>query len=57
MSYLANGDTHHFVLPIQSISVNKNNVIVTDNAGLIRIQLNNGVETRGFLKWLYSLNS
>ena len=53
MSYTYNKEVYSITSPVQSISVNKRNVVVTDKIGSKLFTFNNIGESKRFLTWLY----
>ena len=53
MSYTYNGVEFFVSSPVQSISVNKLNIVVTDQQGSQLFTFNNVIESKQFLAWLY----
>ncbi|MDO6447528.1 hypothetical protein Q4493_17280 [Colwellia sp. 1_MG-2023] len=53
MSYTYNKEVYSITSPVQSISVNKRNVVVTDKIGSKLFTFNNVGESKRFLTWLY----
>ena len=53
MSYTYKGMVYSIKSPIQSISVNKNNIVVTDQSGSKLIKFSNVNDTKCFLAWAY----
>ncbi|GHE84758.1 hypothetical protein [Thalassotalea profundi] len=53
MSYIYGGTQIHIVRPVRSISVNKQNVVVRDQSGSMRVKFTNVNESKQFLAWLY----
>ncbi len=53
MSYTYNGTEYLVNSPVQSISVNKLNVVVTDESGSHFFSFENVVDSKQFLAWLY----
>ena len=53
MSYSYKGKTYSINSPIKSISVNKQNVVVTDQKGSQLIQFASVNESKAFLAWAY----
>jgi len=53
MSYTYKGEIYAINSPIKSISVNKQNVVVTDQKGSQLIQFANVNESKAFLAWAY----
>ncbi|GAA5136995.1 hypothetical protein [Thalassotalea piscium] len=53
MSYLYDGTQIRIERPVRSISVNKQNVVVRDQAGSKRVTFTNVNESKQFLAWLY----
>ena len=55
MSYKYNGAEVLVNSPVQSISVNKLNVVVTDQKGSHLFSFKNKIDSKRFLAWLYRL--
>ncbi|MDP2561378.1 hypothetical protein [Psychrobium sp. 1_MG-2023] len=53
MSYTYQGKVYSIKSPVISISVNKNNVVVTDQNGANLIQFTNVNDSKCFLEWVY----
>ncbi len=53
MSYTYQGTIYSIASPVRSISVNKNNVSVTDQQGTKFIQFINVNDSKSFLAWIY----
>lgn len=53
MSYTYNNAVYSVTSPVQSISVNKRNVVVTDKLGSKLFTFSNVIESKRFLTWLY----
>jgi hypothetical protein len=53
MSYTYNGTIYSIKSPISSISVNKHNVVITDQEGAKLIKFTNVNESKCFLAWAY----
>ena len=53
MSYTYNGTEYLLSSPVQSISVNKFNIVVTDKSGSHFFSFENVVDSKQFLTWLY----
>lgn len=53
MSYTYQGTIYSIASPVRSISVNKNNVAVTDQQGTKLIQFTNVNDSKSFLAWIY----
>lgn len=53
MSYTYNNTVFSITSPVQSISVNKRNVVVTDKIGSKLFKFSNISESKRFLTWLY----
>lgn len=53
MSYTYKGMIYSIKSPITSISVNKHNVVVTDQNGSKLIQFTNANDSKSFLAWVY----
>ncbi len=53
MSYIYDGTQIRIVRPVHSISVNKQNVVVTDKTGSTRVKFANVNDSKQFLTWLY----
>ncbi len=53
MSYTYQGTIYSIASPVQSISVNKNNVAVTDKNGTKLISFTNVNDSKSFLAWIY----
>lgn len=54
MPYIQNGQTINVSPPIKRVSVNQFKVIFFDSVGHNSIQLNNSMETRQFIHWLFA---
>ena len=54
MSYTYKGLVYSIKSPIQSISVNKNNIVVTDQNGSKLIKFTNVSDSKCFLTWVYN---
>ncbi|MEW6998087.1 hypothetical protein AADZ86_10315 [Colwelliaceae bacterium BS250] len=52
MSYTYNGTEYSIEYPVQSVSVNKHNIVVTDQNSSKLISFNNLNDTKCFLAWL-----
>ena len=55
MSYTYNGTAYSITSPVQSISVNKLNIVVKDQTGSQLFQFTDVSESKGFLAWLYQI--
>jgi len=53
MSYTYKGKIYSIKSPIRSISVNKHNVVVTDQNGPKLIKFTNVNDSKCFLAWVY----
>lgn len=53
MSYTYHGQVYSIQSPISSISVNKRNVVITDQSGTKLIKFTNVNDSKCFLTWLY----
>ena len=53
MSYLYEGKIYSIKSPIRSVSVNKHNVVVTDQEGSTRITFTSVNDSKCFLAWVY----
>ncbi len=53
MSYTYQGTVYSIKSPISSISVNKHNVVVTDQDGAKLIKFTNVSDSKCFLAWVY----
>jgi len=53
MSYTYEGAIYSVKSPIKSISVNKRNVVVTDQNGTTLIKFSNITDSKDFLAWVY----
>ncbi len=53
MSYTYKGTIYSIKSPVRSISVNKNNVVVTDQSGSKLIKFTNVDDSKCFLAWVY----
>jgi len=53
MSYTYNGAVYSVKSPIKSISVNKQNVVVTDQNGTKLIKFSSINDSKNFLAWAY----
>lgn len=53
MSYVYDGTQIRIVRPVRSISVNKQNVVVTDQQGSTLVKFANKTDSKQFLTWLY----
>jgi hypothetical protein len=53
MSYTYQGTIYSIASPVRSVSVNKNNVAVTDKNGTKLISFTNVNESKSFLAWIY----
>lgn len=53
MSYIYGGMQIRIVRPVRSISVNKQNVVITDQSGSTRVKFDNVSDSKQFLAWLY----
>ena len=54
MSYTYKGMVYSIKSPVQSISVNKNNIVVTDQNGSKLIKFTNVTDSKCFLAWVYN---
>lgn len=52
MSYTYNGTVYSIASPLQSVSVNKHNIVVRDKHCSQLIKFKNVSETKNFLAWL-----
>ena len=55
MSYTHNGTVYSVKSPVTSISVNKHNVVVTDQNGAKLIEFTNRSDSKCFLAWIYQV--
>lgn len=55
MSYTYKGTIYSVESPIRSISVNKHNVVVTDQNGAKLVKFTNVNDSKCFLAWLYQV--
>ncbi|NRA84807.1 MAG: hypothetical protein HRU22_13880 [Gammaproteobacteria bacterium] len=55
MSYTHNGTVYSVKSPVTSISVNKHNVVVTDQNGAKLIEFTNRNDSKCFLAWIYQV--
>lgn len=55
MSYIINGAEYSIISPVQSVSVNKFNIVVTDQIGSKLFTFSNANESKLFLTWLYQV--
>jgi len=53
MSYTYKGTIYSIKSPVRSISVNKHNVVVTDQNGSKLIKFTNVSDSKCFLAWIY----
>lgn len=53
MSYTYQGAVYSIKSPVKSISVNKRNVVITDQAGSKLIKFSNTNDSKCFLTWVY----
>lgn len=53
MSYTYNGKIYSIKSPITSVSVNKQNIVVTDQEGSTLIKFTNVNDSKCFLAWVY----
>ena len=53
MSYTYKGMIYSIKSPINSISVNKHNVVVNDQNGTKLIKFGNNTDSKCFLEWVY----
>jgi len=53
MSYTYKDTVYSIKSPVRSISVNKHNVVVTDQNGSTLIKFTNVNDTKCFLAWVY----
>jgi len=53
MSYTYKGAIYSIKSPIKSISVNKHNVVITDQIGTKLIKFSNVSDSKCFLSWVY----
>jgi hypothetical protein len=53
MSYTYKGKIYSIKSPVTSVSVNKHNVVVTDQDGSKLIQFTNVNDSKCFLAWVY----
>ena len=55
MSYTYEGAIYSIKSPVKSISVNKHNVVVTDQNGTKLIKFNSVGDSKSFLTWVYQV--
>ena len=55
MSFYHEGHHYRAMLPIASISVNKTNVVFTDQQRQQKLRFSNNLQSRKFVEWLVSL--
>ncbi len=55
MSYTYKGMIYSIKSPVRSISVNKHNIVVTDQAGSKLIKFTNVNDSKSFLAWVYQV--
>ncbi|BDX07487.1 hypothetical protein [Planctobacterium marinum] len=55
MSYYFEGHHYRAALPIASISINKCNVVFTDQARQQKLRFSNNLQSRRFVSWLVNL--
>jgi len=53
MSYTYNGMIYSIKSPVNSISINKKNVVVNDQNGSQLIKFTNVEDSKSFLEWVY----
>jgi len=53
MSYTYNGAEYSVTAPVHSISVNKQNVVITDKTGSQLFKFTNRRDSKSFLAWIY----
>lgn len=53
MSYTYNGTIYSIKSPVNSISINKQNVVVNDQNGSQLIKFTNVSDSKCFLEWVY----
>jgi hypothetical protein len=53
MSYTYKGTVYSIKSPVKSISVNKQNIVVTDQNGSKLIKFTNVSDSKCFLTWVY----
>jgi len=53
MSYTYNGTVYSIKSPVNSISINKQNVVVNDQNGSQLIKFTNVSDSKCFLEWVY----
>ena len=53
MSYTYQGKVYSIKSPVRSISVNKQKIVVNDQAGSQLITFNNVTDSKNFLAWVY----
>jgi len=55
MSYTYQGKIYSIKSPVSSISVNKHNIVVTDQDGAKLIKFTNVNDSKRFLAWVYQV--
>jgi hypothetical protein len=55
MSYTYKGMIYSIKSPVSSISVNKHNIVVTDQDGSKLIKFTNVNDSKSFLAWVYQV--
>jgi hypothetical protein len=55
MSYTYQGRIYSIKSPVRSISVNKHNIVVTDQNGSKLIKFTNVSDSKRFLAWVYQV--
>jgi hypothetical protein len=55
MSYTYKGMIYSIKSPVRSISVNKHNIVVTDQDGSKLIKFTNVNDSKNFLAWVYQV--
>lgn len=55
MSYTHQGTIYSIKSPVRSISVNKYNIVVTDQNGSKLIKFANAQDSKRFLAWVYQI--
>jgi hypothetical protein len=55
MSYTHQGMVYSIKSPVSSISVNKKNIVVTDQNGAKLIKFTNVKDSKRFLAWVYQV--
>jgi hypothetical protein len=53
MSYTYNGTEYSVTAPVQSITVNKQNIVITDKTGSQLFKFMNTRDSKSFLAWVY----